>query len=637
MKKILILLIILFTNNVFANQEEIKKMVFKSESYNLGLNKKDTTIQGIKLKPITRTDAFKHSVKKNYGWTKYGIKIVNSSEGMPIRYGDTAIRFELRYDDCGFLYKNGKERDCIRSTPHHRVEVGQGHNKDISLGFKHKQDYWYTASFYFPKEHKFYRKQSVFQFHSSEGPYHPPFHLEIFPKEGWVEHDPIELLNSQKKAIQDVLINNKVNASEIDSIGITNQRETTVVWNKNNGKPVYNTIVWQDRRTAQKCMDLSKEGHTETIQNKTGLVLDAYFSGTKIQWILSQNAENRRLAETGELIFGTIDTWLIWNLSNGKFHVTDPSNASRTMLYNIHTLNWDDQLLGMLNVPKPMMPIVKSSSENIGSIQLKGWDDEVMISGIAGDQQAALFGQLCFNPGDVKNTYGTGCFCVMNTGKSPVQSKNKMLTTIAWQINNETHYALEGSVFIGGALIQWLRDGMNMISSSAEIEQLAESVNDNGGVTFISALTGLGAPYWNPNATGAIMGITRGTKKGHIARAALEAIAIRSREIITEMEKDAGIKYQSLKVDGGASQNNLLMQIQADLLNTLVIRPKTTETTALGVAFLAGLASGFWKNKEEIKSLWKKEREFVPVPNTPAQNTIELWEKRISKIVMNES
>ncbi len=460
---------------------------------------------------------------------------------------------------------------------------------------------------------------------------------QYFPKEGWVEHDPIELLNSQKKAIQDVLINNKVNASEIDSIGITNQRETTVVWNKNNGKPVYNAIVWQDRRTAQKCMDLSNYGHAETIQNKTGLVLDAYFSGTKIQWILSQNEENRRLAESEELIFGTIDTWLIWNLSNGKYHVTDPSNASRTMLYNIHTLNWDDQLLEMLNVPKSMMPIVKSSSENIGSIQLKGWDDEVMISGIAGDQQAALFGQLCFNPGDVKNTYGTGCFCVMNTGKNPVQSKNKMLTTIAWQINNETHYALEGSVFIGGALIQWLRDGMNMISSSAEIEQLAKSVNDNGGVTFISALTGLGAPYWNPNATGAIMGITRGTKKGHIARAALEAIALRSREIITEMEKDAGIKYQSLKVDGGASQNNLLMQIQADLLNTLVIRPKTTETTALGVAFLAGLASGFWKNKEEIKSLWKKEREFVPVQNTPTQNTLELWEKRISKIIMNES
>ena len=460
---------------------------------------------------------------------------------------------------------------------------------------------------------------------------------QYFPKEGWVEHDPIELLNSQKKAIQKVMINNKVNASEIDSIGITNQRETTVVWNKNNGKPVYNAIVWQDRRTAQECLDLTNDGHAETIQNKTGLVLDAYFSGTKIQWILNQNAENRRLAEAGALIFGTIDTWLIWNLSKGRYHVTDPSNASRTMLYNIHTLNWDEQLLEMLHVPKSMMPVVKSSSENIGSIQIKGWDDEVMISGIAGDQQAALFGQLCFNPGDVKNTYGTGCFCVMNTGKTPVQSKNKMLTTIAWQINNETHYALEGSVFIGGALIQWLRDGMNMISSSAEIEQLAESVNDNGGVTFISALTVLGAPYWNPNATGAIMGITRGTTKGHIARAALEAIAIRSREIITEMEKDAGIKYQSLKVDGGASQNNLLMQIQADLLNTLVIRPKTTETTALGVAFLAGLASGFWKNKEEIKSLWKKEREFVPVPNSRTQNTLELWEKRISKIIMNES
>ena len=458
-----------------------------------------------------------------------------------------------------------------------------------------------------------------------------------FPKEGWVEHDPIEIWNSQKKAIQDVLSKNKIKASEIDSIGITNQRETTVVWNKNNGKPVHNAIVWQDRRTAQICQDLSKEGHASIIQNKTGLVLDAYFSGTKIQWILNQNSENRKLAESGSLIFGTIDTWLIWNLTNGKYHVTDPSNASRTMLYNIHSLDWDDELLSILKVPKAMLPTVNSSSEKIAKIKLDGWDEEVMISGIAGDQQAALFGQLCFNPGEVKNTYGTGCFCVMNTGNSPVQSNNKMLTTIAWELDGEVSYALEGSVFIGGALIQWLRDGIGLISSSQEIEILAKSVDNNGGVSFISGLTGLGAPYWDPNATGAIMGITRGTKKGHIARAALEAIALRSREIIIEMEKDAGIKYKNLKVDGGASENNLLMQIQADLLETIVIRPRTTETTALGVAFLAGLASGFWKNKEEIKTLWKKEREFIPNKNSQIQNTLSLWQERISKIITHES
>jgi glycerol kinase len=458
-----------------------------------------------------------------------------------------------------------------------------------------------------------------------------------FPKEGWVEHDPLEIWSSQKKAIEDVLSKNNIQASEIDSIGITNQRETTVIWNKKTGIPIYNAIVWQDRRTANICSDLDQKGYAQTIQNKTGLVLDAYFSGTKIQWILNQNIETRKKAEAGELLFGTIDTWLIWKLSNGKYHVTDPSNASRTMLYNIHTLEWDNELLELINVPKKILPNVISSSEKIGVVQLESWDDEIMISGIAGDQQAALFGQLCFGPGEVKNTYGTGCFCVMNTGNSPVQSKNKMLTTIAWQLDGETTYALEGSVFIGGALIQWLRDGLNLISSAEEIEELAKSVESNGGVTFISALTGLGAPYWDPNAFGAIMGITRGTQKGHLARAALEAIAMRSREIIIEMQKDAGIQYQDLKVDGGACKNNLLMQIQADLLNTTVIRPKTTETTALGVAFLAGLASGFWKNRKELESLWEKEREFVPNKNIQSQNTISLWQERISKIITNES
>jgi len=458
-----------------------------------------------------------------------------------------------------------------------------------------------------------------------------------FPKEGWVEHDPLEIWSSQKKAIEDVLSKNNIQASEIDSIGITNQRETTVIWNKKTGIPIYNAIVWQDRRTANICSDLDHKGYAQTIQNKTGLVLDAYFSGTKIQWILNQNIETRKKAEAGELLFGTIDTWLIWKLSNGKYHVTDPSNASRTMLYNIHELDWDNELLELINVPKKILPNVISSSEKIGVVQLESWDDEILISGIAGDQQAALFGQLCFGPGEVKNTYGTGCFCVMNTGNSPVQSKNKMLTTIAWQLDGETTYALEGSVFIGGALIQWLRDGLNLISSAEEIEELAKSVESNGGITFISALTGLGAPYWDPNAFGAIMGITRGTQKGHLARAALEAIAMRSREIIIEMQKDAGIQYQDLKVDGGACKNNLLMQIQADLLNTTVIRPKTTETTALGVAFLAGLASGFWKNRKELESLWEKEREFVPNKNIQSQNTISLWQERISKIITNES
>lgn len=458
-----------------------------------------------------------------------------------------------------------------------------------------------------------------------------------FPKEGWVEHDPLEIWSSQKKAIEDVLSKNNIQASEIDSIGITNQRETTVIWNKKTGIPIYNAIVWQDRRTANICSDLDQKGYAQTIQNKTGLVLDAYFSGTKIQWILNQNIETRKKAEAGELLFGTIDTWLIWKLSNGKYHVTDPSNASRTMLYNIHTLEWDNELLELINVPKKILPNVISSSQKIGVVQLESWDDEILISGIAGDQQAALFGQLCFGPGEVKNTYGTGCFCVMNTGNTPVQSKNKMLTTIAWQLDGETTYALEGSVFIGGALIQWLRDGLNLISSAEEIEELAKSVESNGGITFISALTGLGAPYWDPNAFGAIMGITRGTQKGHLARAALEAIAMRSREIIIEMQKDAGIQYQDLKVDGGACKNNLLMQIQADLLNTTVIRPKTTETTALGVAFLAGLASGFWKNRKELESLWEKEREFVPNKNIQSQNTISLWQERISKIITNES
>lgn len=460
---------------------------------------------------------------------------------------------------------------------------------------------------------------------------------QLFPNQGWVEHDPVEIWQSQIKAIREVLLQNNINASEIDSIGITNQRETTVVWDKNTGIPVYNAIVWQDRRTSAICDEIRKRGYAEVIQEKTGLVLDSYFSGTKIQWILNHNVENRKKAENGELLFGTIDTWLIWNLTGGAVHITDPSNASRTMLFDIQKLEWDDELLSIIDVPKIILPEVRSSSENIGNAFLPEWDSEISICGIAGDQQAALFGQLCFESGEVKNTYGTGCFCVMNTGETPVKSKNKMLTTIAWKINGKTTYALEGSVFIGGALIQWLRDGLNIIQSAKEIEQLAETVDSNGGVTFISALTGIGAPYWDPNATGAIMGITRGTEKGHIARAALEAIAMRSKEIIYEMQKDANVQFNTLKVDGGASENNLLMQIQADVLNVTVIRPKTTETTAMGAAFLAGLASGFWKNQEELKHLWEKEREFQPNSNHEIQKIISLWEERIQKIVKNES
>jgi len=361
------------------------------------------------------------------------------------------------------------------------------------------------------------------------------------------------------------------------------------------------------------------------------LVLDAYFSGTKIKWILDSDNKIRESAKKGDLLFGTIDSWLIWNLTNKKHHVTDYTNASRTLLFNIHSLQWDNELLATLNVPKNLLPKVLDSSQKVGLIDRSILDAEIPICGIAGDQQAALFGQMCIKPGDVKNTYGTGCFCMMNTGNKAVKSNNKMLTTIAWKIKDETVYALEGSVFIAGALVQWLRDQLNIIKESPEIEALAETVEDSGGVTFISALSGLGAPYWNPNATGAIMGITRGTKKGHIARAALEAIALRSREIIVEMEKDSGTKFNILKVDGGASNNNLLMQIQSNFLNANVVRPKLTETTALGVAFLSGLASGFWSSIDELKNIWQIDREFMPKDHND-KLAVDNWNERIKKI-----
>tara|TARA_X000000368_G_C23057216_1_gene724583 strand:+ start:1730 stop:3205 length:1476 start_codon:yes stop_codon:yes gene_type:complete len=455
---------------------------------------------------------------------------------------------------------------------------------------------------------------------------------QLFPKESWVEHNPIEIWETQLNAIHDVIKKSKININEIDSIGITNQRETTVIWNKNTGKPVYNAIVWQDRRTSSICDNLDENGYKEIFYNKTGLVLDAYFSGTKIKWILDSDHKIRKSAENGDLIFGTIDSWLIWNLTNKKYHVTDCTNASRTLLFNIHSLKWDDELLSILNIPKNLLPKVLDSSQKVGFIDKSILNAEIPICGIAGDQQAALFGQMCIKPGDVKNTYGTGCFCMMNTGNKAVKSNNKMLTTIAWKIKDETVYALEGSVFIAGAIVQWLRDQLNIIKESSEIEALAKTVKDSGGVTFISALSGLGAPYWNPNAKGAIMGITRGTKKGHIARAALEAIALRSMEIIVEMEKDSGTKFNKLKVDGGASNNDLLMQIQSNLLNVNVVRPKITETTALGVAFLSGLASGFWSSMDEIKNIWEIDHEFFPEKDSNNKTIINNWSSRIGKI-----
>ena len=456
---------------------------------------------------------------------------------------------------------------------------------------------------------------------------------QFFPKEGWVEHDALEIWNTQLKAVRDVINNSKIDPNQIDSIGITNQRETTVIWNKKTGIPVFNAIVWQDRRTADFCDQLKKLNKTKLIQNKTGLVIDAYFSGTKIKWILDNDPSIRSQANNGELLFGTIDTWLIWNLTNGRSHITDPSNASRTLLYNIKEDDWDDELLSLFDIPKNILPKVVDSSSTSAHLDDKFFGVKIPISGIAGDQQAALFGQLCIDQGDIKNTYGTGCFCMMNTGNTFVKSKNKMLSTIAWRIDGEVTYALEGSVFVAGALIQWLRDKLGIINNASDVENLAKSVDNNGGITFIPALSGLAAPYWDPYAQGTIYGITRGTENGHIARAALESIALRTRDIIIEMEKDAGIKFSNLKVDGGASNNNLLMQIQSNLLNTNVIRPKTTETTALGVAFLAGLATGFWKDIPSLKKLWIKDRSFQPNKEIDTDKIVELWIKRINNLL----
>ena len=449
---------------------------------------------------------------------------------------------------------------------------------------------------------------------------------QYFPQPGWVEHNPHEIWSSQASVIAEAISAIDITGLDIAAIGITNQRETTIVWDVETEEPIYNAIVWQDRRTSEFCDTLKEKGLTDKICQKTGLIVDAYFSGTKIKWILDNVPGARQRAEAGKLRFGNVDSWLVWRLTRGEVHVTDVTNASRTMLFNINTLEWDQELLDILGIPKSMMPTVKSSSEIYGHTKTTIFAHEVPISGIAGDQQAALFGQMCIKPGAIKNTYGTGCFVMLNTGNKPVISKNNLLTTIAWKIGNETTYALEGSIYVGGSVVQWLRDGLGVIKSSAEVEDLASTVPDSGGVYFVPALTGLAAPYWDQYARGTMVGITRGTTAAHIARAALDGIAFQTYDIALAMAKDMNAPLVELKVDGGASRNNLLMQYQADLLGINVVRPRVTETTALGAAYLAGLAVGFWKNIDEIKSQWQEERTFVPTTDTESiEKAKELW------------
>ncbi len=434
---------------------------------------------------------------------------------------------------------------------------------------------------------------------------------QYYPKAGWVEHDGQEIWSSQAGVAAEAITSAGLNGDNIAAIGITNQRETTLIWDRKTGKPVHNAIVWQDRRTSDYCDKLKKESKIkEMIQEKTGLLLDSYFSATKIKWILDNVAGVRERAEKGELAFGTMDSWIIWNFTRGDIHVTDVTNASRTMIYNIHTLEWDRELLKLFDIPKSLLPEVKSSSEIYGRTKTTIFASKVPIAGIAGDQQAALFGQRCIESGMVKNTYGTGCFMVMNTGEKPIQSKNNLLTTIAWQVDGKVEYALEGSIFIAGAVVQWLRDELGLIRKSSDIEKLALSVDDNDGVYLVPAFAGLGAPHWDQHARGTIVGLTRGTNSGHIARAALEGIAYQAMDVLNSMEADSGINILELRVDGGATANNLLMQFQADILQAPVIRPKILETTALGAAYLAGLAVGYWKDHDEINAQWKEDTRF---------------------------
>ena len=455
---------------------------------------------------------------------------------------------------------------------------------------------------------------------------------QLFPQPGWVEHNPKEIWQSQSAVIVEAMTKMGITEESIAGIGITNQRETTIVWDAETGEPVYNAIVWQDRRTSAYCDELKRKGLVDRVHEKTGLFIDAYFSGTKIKWILENVPGARRKAEAGLLRFGNVDAWLIWKLTNGTIHATDVSNASRTMLFNINTLQWDEDLLKLLDIPVSLLPEVKSSSEIYGSAQLESWKSTVPIAGVAGDQQAALFGQMCIKPGSVKNTYGTGCFIMLNTGKQVVMSQNNLLTTVAWKIGNEVNYALEGSVYVGGSVVQWLRDGLGIIRKSSEIEELARSVPDSGGVFFVPALTGLAAPYWDQYARGTIVGLTRGTTAAHIARAALEGIAFQVYDIVQAMARDLGAPLEELKVDGGASANELMLQFQSDLLAVKVIRPLVTETTAQGAAFLAGLAVGYWKSIEQLKGLWKEESVFSPSKDdTKISQAIEGWHDAVRR------
>jgi glycerol kinase len=452
---------------------------------------------------------------------------------------------------------------------------------------------------------------------------------QYFPKPGWVEHDPAEIWSSQAEVAKKAIAKAGLKSGDIAAIGITNQRETTVVWNRKTGKPIHKAIVWQDRRTAEFCDKLKKEGYAQKIQKKTGLIIDAYFSATKVKWILDNVKGARDLAKKGQLAFGTVDSWLVWNLTGGKLHVTDVSNASRTMLFNIHSLKWDNDLLKIFDIPSSVLPEVRSSSEIYGKTT-GTFPTSVPVAGIAGDQQAALFGQMCIDPGMVKNTYGTGCFMMMNIGTKPIESKSKLLTTVGWKIGNKTTYALEGSIFIAGAVVQWLRDSLGIIKKSSDVEKLAASVKSSEGVYFVPAFAGLGAPYWNQHARGTITGITRGSTSAHIARAALDSICYQTLEVLLAMKKDSKIDIRELRVDGGATVNNNLMQFQADLLQAKVVRPKITETTALGAAYLAGLAVNYWADLKEIRKQWQVDRTFSPkIQSKERESLIKGWKRAI--------
>ncbi len=455
---------------------------------------------------------------------------------------------------------------------------------------------------------------------------------QIFPQPGWVEHDPVEIWSTQLSVASEAVAKLGIHTDDIAGIGIANQRETTIIWSRKTGKPIYNAIVWQDHRTADYCKQLIKIGYGLAVKQKTGLEIDAYFSATKINWILDNVEGAREKAENGELAFGTVDSWLIWNLTDKKEHLTDITNASRTMLFNIHTHDWDDELLKLFNIPRLLLPKVKSNSTIYARTSRKLLSSRIPICGVIGDQQAAMFGQLCIKKGMVKNTFGTGCFIMVNTGNKPIESKNRLITTIAWDINGQKDYALEGSVFVAGAVVQWLRDKLNIIRTSRQVENLANSVGENGGVYFVPAFTGLGAPYWNQNAKGIIYGLSRGTTKAHIARAALESIAYQCYDVIKAMEKDIGSKVNYLRADGGASANSLLMQFQSDILGTTVERPQILETTALGAAYMAGLAIGFWNNIDELKRQWSIDRAFIPkMKNKDVNMLIQGWHNAISK------